>query len=665
MGVGRGFWWWTRRLSGGRARPGQRAVHAFFFLPFFFFFSSRARRGPPPSTSRLPLSTPRPLSPLHTGWYGIAPEQCASRGCCSSPPPTYQGDTRLWLPSCFHPNARPAGYRARLSGRRADSSPGAGNAVGGGRVVPDPGGALHATLELEGEGTSPELGPDVKALDFEASLLAPDVARVHISAPGRWALPASTLPGPAAAARHAKDRRDDRDPLLTLAATASPFSVTVARSKYGCAGGRVDGGGVGPPSLGAPCAATPLFTTAGSRFIFKDQYLEFSTPVAPGAVLYGAGERTPAAGLALPRDGLAITLWARDTAAADAGTNTYGSWPIVWEVRPDGATHALVLLSSNGLEISATGDKLTWRVTGGVIDLVVAAGPTPADAARQVASLIGFPALQPYWALGLMNSKYGLGSAAVSRTIVESYAAAGIPLETFVSDSQYMDEDRIFTWGRDFDRPAMRDFVSFLHGNGQRWIPILDPVVAAHKGYRAYEDAVGAGDILIRDVTGAPYLGQMWPGACHWPDFLDNAATAAWWGAALKRMAADVGGVDGVWLVSFVNRGGRERERVGGWVGGARPRRPQRNLSPRFFSRSSPSHAGAPLSPPLFSFTGHERGLQLLLGRRVRPPRRRLPHRHRQGRAPQQQLPVQAGMHLGPADRERQKSQKATAAGRV
>ena len=521
--------------------------------------SDEGARPRPPSSLSQPILTCHHFS-LHPflGWYGIDPAQCATRGCCSSPPPTYSGDTRLWLPSCFYPNARSAGYRARLSGRRADS-PGAGNAVGGGRVVPDSHGNLAASLELEGTGTLPELGPDVKALDFEATLLAPDVARVHISAPGRWVLPSSALPGSAAVSRHAKDRKDDRDPLITLSATSAPFTVTAARSKFGCVGGKIDGGGTGPSTLSTPCSDTPLFTTAGSRLVFKDQYLEFSSPIAPGALLYGAGERTPSAGLPLPRDGLAVTLWARDTAAADAGTNTYGSWPIVWEVRPDGSSHALILLSSNGLEVSATEDRLTWRVTGGVIDLLIASGPTPADVARQVASAIGFPALQPYWAQGLMNSKYGLGSAAVSRRIVESYASAGIPLETFVSDSQYMDEDRIFTWGKDFSRSEMRDFVGFLHDSGRKWIPILDPVVAAHKGYRVYEEAVSAGDILIRDATGAPYLGQMWPGAVHWPSFLDNTATASWWGANLKRMAADVGGVDGVWLVSFEME--RERQR--------------------------------------------------------------------------------------------------------
>lgn len=647
-------------LANGRWRAGTR---------LFCFTHALA---PGPALHPFCFSSPLSLPPHPSGWYGIAPEQCASRGCCSSPPPTYQGDTRLWLPSCFHPNARGAGYRARLSGRRGPGSPGAGNAVGGGRVVPDSAGHLVAALELEGGGTSPELGPDVAALDFEATLLAPDVARVAVSAPGRWALPASTLPGPPAAARHAKDRRDDRDALLTLSATSAPFTVAVARSKYGCAGGKVDGGGLGPASLAAPCAATPLFTTSGSRFIFKDQYIEFSSPIAPGAVLYGAGERTPAAGLPLPRDGLAITLWARDSAAADAGANTYGAWPIVWEVRPDGATHALILLSSNGLEISATEEKLTWRVTGGGLDLIVAAGPTPSDVARQVASIIGFPALQPYWALGLMNSKYGLGSAAVSRRIVESYEAAGIPLETFVSDSQYMDEDRIFTWGRGFERPAMRDFVAFLHETGRKWVPILDPCIAAHKGYRPYEDAVAAGSILIRDVTGAPYLGQMWPGAVHWPDFMDNPATSGWWSAALKRMAADVGGVDGVWLV----RRERERERIsGGWemvrehvraraTGGGVERRLK-----SMCARARPATGGGgaatfPLSLTLLLllllFTGHERGLQLLFGRRLLPPWRHLPNRHRESGRPQQQLPVQAGLHLGRA-RWGQKEQPAAA----
>ena len=40
--------------------------------------------------------------------------------------------------------------------------------------------------------------------------------------------------------------------------------------------------------------------------------------------------------------------------------------------------------------------------------------------------------------------------------IVDSYAGAGIPLETFVSDSQYMDHNQDFTLGATFPLGEMQ-----------------------------------------------------------------------------------------------------------------------------------------------------------------------------------------------------------------
>jgi alpha-glucosidase (family GH31 glycosyl hydrolase) len=38
----------------------------------------------------------------------------------------------------------------------------------------------------------------------------------------------------------------------------------------------------------------------------------------------------------------------------------------------------------------------------------------------------------------------------------------------------------------------------------------------------------------------------MWPGAVHWPDFLDNKATDGWWARHVEALGRDVGGVDGM-----------------------------------------------------------------------------------------------------------------------
>ena len=292
----------------------------------------------------------------------------------------------------------------------------------------------------------------------------------------------------------------------------------------------------------------PLFDSRGKRLVFKQAYIELTTTIPPTSSIYGLGERTSSSStLPLRRDGVPLALWARDSAAADADVNTYASWPVAWIVSESGDTHAIALLSSNGMDVVPTADALTFRVTGGVIDLLILGGPTPAAVASQLATAIGFPTLQPLWAFGLMNSKYGYASAAQTQRVLDSYEAASIPLEAWVSDSQYMRDDAAFTWSTDFDRAAMRDFVGRLHASGRRWVPILDPAIRAAPGYAPFDDGVAAG-VFVTDITGAPYLGQMWAGATVWPDFLDSDATTHWWTRLITQLGRDVGGVDGVWL---------------------------------------------------------------------------------------------------------------------
>ena len=73
-----------------------------------------------------------------------------------------------------------------------------------------------------------------------------------------------------------------------------------------------------------------------------------------------------------------------------------------------------------------------------------------------------------------------------------------------------MSHDRIFTWGDDFSKSEMRDFVKHLRATGdRRWVPILDPVVRVEKGYAPFDEANADGGIFLKGADGKPYLGQV------------------------------------------------------------------------------------------------------------------------------------------------------------
>ena len=389
--------------------------------------------------------------------------------------------------------------------------------------------------------TQPALGPDVKDLDLTLEQVGPDILRVKLGAPGRWEVPPTifknTVP-PTAADRGAA-------PALDVDVTYSPFSLAVRRTT---APGKA-AGGAAEADAPADAADAPLFDSAGTRLVFKDQYLEISTAIPAGSRLYGLGEATSPSGIRIQPDGRPHTLWNHDSPAAWPGPNMYGSWPILLEVRPDGSAHGVLLLNSNGMDVALTNDTLTYRVIGGVLDFYFFAGPTPLAVIDQLTRVVGRPWLPPYWSLGLMQSKYGYWTVEECSTAVQGYRDAAIPLETFVSDSQYMDEDQGFTFGAEGDRFAkskLKAFVADLHAHGQRWVPILDPVIHIKKGYKPYDEGVAA-DVFVKDAAGGAYVAQLWPGASHLPDFM-KPQTHAWWADQIQSVVDAGFPVDGIWL---------------------------------------------------------------------------------------------------------------------
>ena len=70
-----------------------------------------------------------------------------------------------------------------------------------------------------------------------------------------------------------------------------------------------------------------------------------------------------------------------------------------------------------------------------------------------------------------------------------SYIQNEIPLETFLTDIQYMDNYQDFTLSDQYSEGEFSDFVNQLHTNGQRWVGAMHLLQIDKETHGRYADA--------------------------------------------------------------------------------------------------------------------------------------------------------------------------------
>jgi alpha-glucosidase len=203
---------------------------------------------------------------------------------------------------------------------------------------------------------------------------------------------------------------------------ASPFSFTIKRKSTG----------------------DVVFSTAGSKLVFQNQFIEFKSSLPATANIYGLGDAiTENFALA----GLNRTIWAADIGDSQ-DANLYGAHPFYLDHRyieqQDGSVkgfaHGVYSRNFHGQDILVRNSSITWRAIGGSIDLYFFSGPTPASVTQSYVTEVGLPALQQYWTLGFHQCRWGYANISDLDTVVKTYRDFDIPLETIWSDIDYMNQ---------------------------------------------------------------------------------------------------------------------------------------------------------------------------------------------------------------------------------
>ena len=366
--------------------------------------------------------------------------------------------------------------------------------------------------------------------------LGPATVRVTFLAPGTAAAPASfaVLPDAPAAVEPAAAEETDAGWAIPLAAGRLLLDPA-GTIRWTRADGETIVAGTAP---GAPGAAAPA-GSFGWDAAWSWVWLERN----PGAALFGAGERTGP----LDRSETRMTFWATDVGPHHPGTDAmYQSIPVAVAWDPATGHSSGFFCDHPGLQRWDLGQlqagALCISAQAPVLDLYLFAGPAMPDVLAAYTALTGRMALPPRWALGFQQSSWSYFPDRDVRDIAQQFRQRQLPGDVIYLDIDYMRGFRDFTFDpAGFPDPAglCRDLADL----GFRIVTILDPGVKRDRGYPVY-DEMFRNQYYVKWPDGRPFVGNVWPGACVFPDFF-AAAVRDWW-AGLHTVLLDAG-VAGIW----------------------------------------------------------------------------------------------------------------------
>ena len=264
-----------------------------------------------------------------------------------------------------------------------------------------------------------------------------------------------------------------------------------------------------------------------------------SIPVNKGVNLYGTGEVTGS----LCRNGKDITLWNTDnyTYSKANGKRLYQSHPWVLGVNTDGTAFG-ILADNTWKQQIVLGDSIKFISEGPAFRVIVIKENSPQEVLKRLAELTGKIEMPPIWALGFQQCRYSYFPDSRVKEVASEFRTRNIPCDVIWMDIHYMQNFKIFT----FDSirfPDPKGLNNYLHSINFKSVYMIDPGVKKEAGYSVYDQG-SAGDHWVKTKDGKEFNGNVWPGACAFPDFT-RPETCKWWGGLYKNFMAS--GIDGVW----------------------------------------------------------------------------------------------------------------------
>lgn len=295
-----------------------------------------------------------------------------------------------------------------------------------------------------------------------------------------------------------------------------------------------------------PAAVLPLGNDWRLRPIFSkgDGKSVATIRVGNDVDLYGTGEVTGP----LRRNGRTISLWNVDTPAygVDGGSHLYQSHPWVMGLRKDGSAFGIIADNTWKQSITTTDfsdyTEVTFESEGPAFRVVIIERDSPKALMQALVNLTGRMELPPLWSLGYQQCRFSYHPDTRVKEIADLLREHRIPCDVIWMDIHYMDNYKIFTFHPQ-EFPDPKGLNDYLHQKNFKAVYMIDPGVKVEQGYFV-DDEGTAGDYWVKDRDGNPFVGNVWPGPCHFPDFT-REEVRTWWATLYKDYMGT--GIDGVW----------------------------------------------------------------------------------------------------------------------
>jgi alpha-glucosidase len=187
-------------------------------------------------------------------------------------------------------------------------------------------------------------------------------------------------------------------------------------------------------------------------------------------------------------------------------------------------------------------DQFSFGTQDSVLTYYFFYGPEPKKILERYTQLVGRMPLPPRWSLGYQQCRWSYTPERRVREIAEGFRDRNIPCDVLYLDIDYMDGYRIFTWHpENFPNPTQ--LVRDLSDDGFKVAVIVDPGIKVDADYHAYVSGLER-HVFVTMPDGSPFVGEVWPGHCAFPDFT-NPSARLWWGEQFSDLVNT--GVRGWW----------------------------------------------------------------------------------------------------------------------